>query len=285
MHATLVATCPLCGSSARLWVTRFDHDVFRCSCGLGFVYPLPDATTIYNEDYFTGAKEGFGYTEYDRDKEPMRPTFVSFIEKFRTFAPKGRLLDVGAATGFFADIARKEGYDAEGVEISAYAAEEGRKKGLVMFTGTLSSVPKTNPYAVITMFDLIEHVNDPLEELRSAAALLVPQGILVINIPDFSSATARLLGKHWHAIVPPEHLYYYTRANITAFLERAGFTVLEISAPAKRFTLPYIFKTAKKWTGHSLFETLEEWAMKSAIADRPIPLNLYDNAFIIARKK
>ncbi len=72
-------TCPNCGSDTKLWSKKNNYNLFSCVfCNLIFVNPTPDPKSIYNEDYFNGAKEGFGYVNYDKDKEPMIPTFNKY---------------------------------------------------------------------------------------------------------------------------------------------------------------------------------------------------------------
>ena len=72
-----------------------------------FVYPLPQSIDVYDEAYFLGAERGFGYVDYDVDKEPMVPTFLKYLELIKKSGhKKGKILDVGAATGFFLKIAK-----------------------------------------------------------------------------------------------------------------------------------------------------------------------------------
>jgi 2-polyprenyl-3-methyl-5-hydroxy-6-metoxy-1,4-benzoquinol methylase len=208
-----------------------------------------------------------------------------YIRRIKTLISlPARLLDVGAATGFFLDIARKHGFQVSGVEISAFAAEEGRKKGIDMITGTLHQIPQERSFEVITMFDLIEHVSDPRAEIALSKKLLTKDGLLVINTPDIGSLYARIMGRKWHLIVPPEHLYYFTRTNMKMLLEEEGFKVLSIGTVGKRFTLAYIFKTLYTWQKLSLWKHLSHWFERGKLANVALPVNLYDNMFVIARK-
>lgn len=281
--------CIVCRSEKNVLFTRKNGcDIWRCQeCGLLFVYPATvDTKVIYSEDYFGGAKGGFGYVDYDADKEPMIPAFKKYLLRIRTHAPQGeRLLDVGAASGFFIDMARREGWRVKGVEVSDHAAALGRKKGLDVETGTLASLGKENSFDVITMLDLIEHVEDPLLELTEAHARLAPRGILVINTPDAGSLPAKILGRRWHLIVPPEHLYYFNVHNLSMLLQHAGFEVMLVTKIGKRFTLQYIFKMLYKWQGLSLWKKLSLLFRRGMLSRISIPLNTCDNMFIIARKQ
>jgi 2-polyprenyl-3-methyl-5-hydroxy-6-metoxy-1,4-benzoquinol methylase len=209
-------TCSICGSESIKFSDKRGYSLYRCkACSFVFVHPIPDSTHVYGEDYFAGAVAGHGYVNYEGDKEPMVPTFEKYVRSIQALAPAhGRLLDVGAATGFFLEIARRFGFEVYGVEISAFAAEKASEKGIPMITGTLADVPPTPKFNVLTMLDVIEHVSDPKSELSRAHSLLEKDGVLIINTPDIGSMYARLMGKNWHLIVPPEHLFYFNRANM-----------------------------------------------------------------------
>jgi len=279
--------CYVCKERTALPYTKKNGcELFRCStCGLIFVYPLPQSTeAIYEQDYFEGATEGFGYLSYDTDKEPMIPAFKKYLRHIYAALPaKGKLLDVGAATGFFVGLAGEAGFDAEGVDISDHAASHGRAKGLSIRTGVIDDM--SGHFDAITMLDVIEHVPDPRAVLSKAAALLTSGGVLVINTPDVGSFVARICGRYWHAIIPPEHLYYFNRTNMRRLLEEVGFEVAMVTTIGKSFTFTYIFKTLHQSTRLRLFLKLCSFFSYRPLSKISFPINLHDNMFVLARKK
>ncbi|MFZ2500426.1 MAG: class I SAM-dependent methyltransferase [Minisyncoccia bacterium] len=287
--------CAFCeGNHHRFFCRKDGFSLYRCvGCGHGVVWPLPsDVSEIYTKDYFTGAKSGFGYVDYDRDKEPMRTLLNQSIFQIESFlgvmhAPKkGKILDVGAATGFFLDIARERGWDVHGVEVSDFAASIARDKGIAMTTGTLADLQDAQEsFVAVTLWDVIEHVQNPLEELRRAAGLLAPGGVLLMTTPGLSSLYARFLGKRWHLIVPPEHLHYFTRRSMRLLLKKAGLEVLDISGPSKSFTLSYIFQTLARWQGPLVWGKVAQFLKnRPMIGGLSIPVPLRDNMLVLARK-
>ncbi len=282
-------TCLLCNSTqVEEFLTKNRCTIYTCTeCRLRFVYPIPDTETVYGKDYFTGAEEGFGYVDYDKDKEPMIPAFGEYLIRARKFMPEAdRLLDVGAATGFFVRFANEQGFKASGVELSKYAAEEGAAKGLDMTTGTIHELlpEREGMYDVITMLDVIEHVPDPSSDIRAAGSLLVPGGLLMINTPDTGSLYAKVMRKRWHLLTPPEHLVYFNRKNLSTLLTREGFETVWVGTIGKRFTLSYIFRTLYGWQGIRLWHTLARITERGLFARIALPINLGDNLFLIARK-
>lgn len=286
-NATTQIICPLCDSrSVSYFREKNGFKLYKCnSCKLLFLYPLPKSIEVYDKSYFSGADKGFGYVDYDVDKEPMVSTFEKYLDIVSSLGVnKGKLLDIGAATGFFMNLAKGRGFDVTGVELSDFAAEIGRKKGLNLITGDLlvQSFPEKH-FDVITMFDVLEHVPKPKELIKEVSRILKDEGLVVINTPDAESLWAKALGPRWQLIMPPEHINYFSPKNLGNYLSKNGFTVKISSKIGKSFTLQYILKMLYKWQGSSIFltgPTLNKFLSKISL-----PINLHDNFFMVVKKK
>lgn len=283
-------TCIVCGeSSFDFFANKNNFDLYRCNnCRLIFVWPIPQSLAdVYSSDYFIGAKRGFGYVNYEEDKSAMSGVFDVYLQKIEQFAlNKGKLLDVGAATGFFVQLALARGWDAGGLEISDHAASIARGKGLVVKTGTIESAD-FNPsiFSVVTLWDAIEHLSDPLGSIKVIHDILKEDGVVAINTPDSASFTAKILGKHWHLLVPPEHLFYFNNESLSKLLERNGFEIVYTSKIGKKFTMQYIFQTLSRWQNFFIWRQFANFFSKTQLGRFGISINLRDNFFIIARKK
>jgi SAM-dependent methyltransferase len=256
-------------------------------CGLIFVSPLPNETShIYDKTYFTGGDGGYGYVNYDRDKEPMRMAFELYLEFMeKELGRKGKLLDVGAATGYFMNIAKRRGWEAEGVEISDHAASVGRSNGLIIHTGTLESINlPDDSFDAVTLFDVAEHLRDPKLTFLKVSKILKKGGIVVVTTPDSGSLIAKLLKQRWHLVIPPEHLVLFNRKNFGNLLGSIGFTPIIITTIGKHFTLPYIFQTLFHWQKLSVWNMLARWTNKGFFSKLRFPINLHDTFFMIAKK-
>jgi SAM-dependent methyltransferase len=140
----------------------------------------------------------------------------------------GRLLDVGCATGdFLYEMARSGRWEVEGVEPNAEAARYGQEHfGLTIHVGELKTVDlPAKAYDVITMWDVFEHLHDPMANLRIIARLLKPGGWFVFSIPNVESWERWLFGKHWRGWELPRHLYFPTRKLMTAMLHEVGMDI------------------------------------------------------------
>lgn len=239
--------CFICGAnSAYLWTKKTGYNLYKCrQCGLIFIYPAPDYESIYSADYFTGAQSGFGYVNYENDKSAMVSVFNLYLDKMESYISKrGKLLDIGAATGSFLEEAIRRGWQGVGVEISDYAASKARQKQFDVRTGKLEEMRyKNGSFDAITLLDTLEHLANPGEIIQLIYNLLKPSGIIVINTPNARSFFAKLMGKRWHLFVPPEHIFYFNLGNLIELLEKSGFKICLTTVIAKKFTLQYIFQT------------------------------------------
>ena len=282
-------TCPFCrGIKIYFFVNKKGYDLYKCAdCNLIFLNKIPDKLNdIYDADYFRGAGKGFGYADYDGDKKSNTGTFNKYLDLLEKYSPqKGRLLDLGSATGFFISLARERGWEVSGVEISDYAREYSIQKKLHVVKYLENLAVSDNYFDAITALDIIEHILESDKFLGQARKILKPAGILIINTPDAGSWFARLTGKYWHLLVPPEHLYLFNKSNITQLLQKNGFEVLLIIKIGKKFTLRYIARLlANNKIKNHLFIKFTKYLEKSRLGAIPISINLRDNMFLIAKK-
>ncbi len=221
------------------------EQVVKCSdCGLVYLNPRLRSDLIV-DSYAEG--EDMAFVEQD----PMRiKTFKSALRQVSKeyglpLSNTTKVLDIGCAGGAFLRAARELELSAVGVEPSKWLGEYGRSQhGLDVRSGTLSeqAFPEAN-FDLVTLWDVIEHVPSPTDELREVSRILKPAGLLVVNYPDFGSLASRLLGKKWPFLLSV-HLVYYTRSTIRRQLEQAGFEVADIRRHWQMLELGYVLKRA-----------------------------------------
>lgn len=283
-----IIKCICCDScETKLFTNKNNHDILKCKvCDLLFVQPTPPVKDIYLEDYFRGANNGFGYANYDMDKQATKHTFALFLDNIEKLLPaRGKLLDIGAATGYFMNIAAERGWQASGLEMSDWAASKGRSRGLDIATGTLESNNfQDDSFDAITMWDVIEHMPDPKSALERSFKLLKQGGVVAINTPDSGSLVARLAGRMWHLLVPPEHLYYFNQKNLPALSEKIGYKVLKTGRPSKEFTVNYVLRFVANRLKSKTIANIANYTSNKRIGRVNLPINLRDNMFLIFKK-
>lgn len=226
--------CQLCGKGgdeADLVLEKYGSRLVRCrSCGLVYTNPRWRRFHLwqrYSPDYFSGEyleEQGF-HRAFDPEENLAR--WRAQLDRMEPFRRLGRVLDVGCATGFFLAAAQRCGWEAMGVEISPYAAQRAQEEfGIPVVVGTLPETKlSSNAFDVVTFWDTIEHLQDPVDCLREARRLLRPGGLAALSTPNLDSLTLALLRGEWRAIAPNEHIYYFTPRTLTRALVTAGFVL------------------------------------------------------------
>lgn len=285
--------CYLCGRSDP--ETRFRQDpyrVVRCR-GCGLVYTLPrlqsaELGAMYQTAYWASEQaRDFGYTDYLGDRELYLATYRMRRRVITSRKPApGRVLDVGSAAGFFLAAMKEIGWECHGVELSAYMAERSRELfGLEhVHCGTLPDAPlAAGAFDVVSFWDVIEHLEDPLAHLRKAHELLAPDGLLVIETQNVESCFARLMGRRWQHFKMAEHLYHFGPRTIGLLLDRAGFAIAENTPrrAGKKITIDFLVERLGKV--HPLLSALA--APLRLFGRRSLYVNLFDEMLVVAVKR
>jgi 2-polyprenyl-3-methyl-5-hydroxy-6-metoxy-1,4-benzoquinol methylase len=221
--------CPICGPGNQAHLFEVDGwNIVRCvSCRLAMVNPRRrQAIKIYQDDsYF---KDPTYYYDYEGNKRAYQKGFRSKLELISKYCPqRGKLLDVGAAYGFFMEEAMRYGFQPFGVELSRGAAEHAASYGTV-YNQPLSEVNTEHRFAAVAFIDSLEHFDEPLNGLRKGWELLQDGGIVAVMVPNIDSWFARMTQSNWHLLLPEEHLFYFTPGSLRLMLEKAGFEVLHM---------------------------------------------------------
>jgi 2-polyprenyl-3-methyl-5-hydroxy-6-metoxy-1,4-benzoquinol methylase len=238
-----------------------------------------DPELFYVGDYFNG-KIREGYADYLGSEPVLRGEFRRIVDCVRQIAPSGTLIEIGAAYGFFL-LEAKAHYQVHGVEIAEEAAEFARARGLDVRTGALtrSILEEIGPIDIAVMLDVIEHLEDPKAALELCGEFLRPSGAVILTTPDFDSVLARITGKSWRNMTPPQHLWYFTRDSITRMAAAAGLEVCQISRPWKRVPMSLIVQLISRYTGLELPRST-----LTSLSKTGFPVNLFDAMRIVLRK-
>lgn len=285
-------SCGLCGSDrSRLKFTEGPFSVVTCEeCELTYVTPrLEDSAllhAVYDEDYWSSdAAKTRGYTDYRADAPLYLRTYRRRLPVLhRYFERPGRVLDVGCAAGYFLRVMQEEGWEVTGLEPSApIRAAAGELIGADNVRGGTLDDCDLEPasFDLITFWDVIEHIPDPVAALRSARRLLAPGGKLLIETQNVDSLAARLLGKRWQHYKHAEHIYHFQPRTLAEVLRRAGFEVLENTPRrgGKYVSMGFVAERAGRL--HPVLSVL--LSPLRVLAGAAIYVNLYDEMIVVAR--
>jgi SAM-dependent methyltransferase len=168
------------------------------------------------------------YREASREEyyASLRPEFV----RAATFARRRglrRILDVGCGDGAFLAYAQRQGLEVQGIELNQVAAERARREGYTVHSRLLQELTPAltgGPFDLITLFQVLEHVPEPVRTLTEAKRLLGPAGVIAIAVPntdDFFRFCP------WDpAQWPPHHISHWRRCDLKRLAQAAGFAVV-----------------------------------------------------------
>lgn len=224
--------------SARRSPDRIHGEILRCArCGL--VYPReildpPLLAELYRESTHTYA----GMELF------LRRTYLRYVKKaLARFPKKGegrKSMDIGCGNGFLLPDMRKLGFDAYGLEPSSDAvarAEPDMRSRIRLGMASPETLPPQS-FDLVTCFQTLDHIADPVAFLRVCFASLTPGGVVLFINHNIASWTAKILGELC-PMIDIEHTYLHTKGTMRLLFERAGFTDIEVFSVRNDYPLWY----------------------------------------------
>jgi 2-polyprenyl-3-methyl-5-hydroxy-6-metoxy-1,4-benzoquinol methylase len=216
-------------------------DILECPrCGL-----LSSRPTLEPEE-IVARYEDVVDEEYLAEEEERRELFAWVSDRMNGyFVPGRRLFEIGANVGLFLAVAMEQGWDASGIEPSAWAVEQGRKRfGVDLRQGAIETL-EVEPGSIdaLVMLDVLEHLIDPAEALRQLRVVMAEHGVFALATVNVEGLHGRLRGGDWPWFIR-SHLHYFRPATLTKMLSDAGFETVEWSVVPRSFHLSYLLHRA-----------------------------------------
>jgi 2-polyprenyl-3-methyl-5-hydroxy-6-metoxy-1,4-benzoquinol methylase len=249
-------------------------------CGLSYANPRHEGDQL-SESYRNMVDES--YLEQEAGRRRSSKAVLAFFEKQKK--NRGRLLDVGCATGFLLEEARQRGWEAYGVELSRWASEIAKTKlgADRVFWGALAEAKfPSSHFDAVVLKDTIEHLSNPRQELEEIRRIMKPDGLLCVNTPNIESLVSRLLRAKWWG-VKQSHLFYFTPKTLSRLLETCGFVPIKVRSHARTFSFDYWTRKLVAYVslGGPLLKFLEA---HPRLAGWPVTINFGDQTEVFARK-
>ena len=260
-------TCPICKSKKpQKFLAMSGYKLARCQkCGMVWdPFSLESLEDQYDKSYFENDNPKGGYANYFEGMRINKKTFSDRLKRLeKLYTKKGKLLDVGCALGDCLLEARRLGWkEVEGLEVSPFACEFARKRGLKVKSGDLRRAGFLKAsFDVITYQDVIEHIDDPLAELRIAKKILKSKGMIFLVTPDIDGFWHKVLGSLWYHFKPGEHVFYFSQKTLKLILEKAGFVNIKTRRTYHVLSIEYVLNRLKYYAPN-LFGGLLKLAQK-----------------------
>ena len=197
----------------------------------------------------------------------------------RRFPERGALFEVGAGYGYLLDYFRQDGWRVSGIEpnegLTRFAA---RTLGIGIEPSILPEMAgDAEPYDVVLLMHVIEHVPDPAETLGAIFRLLRPGGMLVLETPRYDTLMFRLLGRRERSLACEGHIYFFTSRTLREIAARAGFAIEHAEKVGRSLTvdrlamnLGVVLRSAR------LGKALRKAARRLGVGDFAMTINLRD---------
>jgi cyclopropane fatty-acyl-phospholipid synthase-like methyltransferase len=252
---TLACTaCRNCGGTNWRVKYRFSSvakTIKQCGvCRLMVLDPLPteaDLKSVYNETYFANdqlvrydVSKIYGYVDYISERINKQRGYQRICTKLkqyvRTTSPKPTLLDFGCGLGFFLDAAFDYGFALQGIEFNRWALDYVRSRYAYPVAGFEMLTQLKQRFDVVVLFDVIEHLLDPFEFVAQLREAVADDGVIAVSTMDSLSLVSRMMGPRLEDFRRiREHVYFFSRSNLTDLLRRHGFEILEVSSLGHSF--------------------------------------------------
>jgi len=205
---------------------------YRCcnACGAAVLAVLPapehfevsdDERDFYGKRYWTDYSRARDLPDIgERVRSDLSERCLFWLERLLEVAqPPGRALEIGCGHGAFVCLMKDLGFDAVGTELSGWVVEFAKRTfDVPVLQGRLETLDLEPGFKCIAAFDVLEHLNDPLEAARRCGDLLAPDGVLLLQTPCYRGE-----GPDWSMFQEDEHIHLFTEASIRLLLARAGF--------------------------------------------------------------
>lgn len=239
-------------SRDRLYGVPGEFDVSVCSrCRAGVTLPVIEddqLSSLYPESYAAHATPaGLAISvllrahHAWRDQVTLRTPPLSLLKRRKP----GRLLDVGCGKGELGELLLRHGWEVVGIDPSPDACRLARAHGIDARVGNLGTVAlDLDTFDAVLFSHSLEHVSDPVGDLRLAARTLRPDGMLVVSVPNFGCWQRRTFGSRWVALDLPRHRVHFTREALERALDEAGLSVGDVSTQTSFSILPLTLQCA-----------------------------------------
>ena len=220
---------------------------------------------------------------YNKHRYYYKKRYQQYIDIIQRLLPdKARVLDIGCNVGFFLYHCKANNIEAEGLEINASCMQEGKKRFNVNISlGDIEHYKGKNLFNMITLFDVLEHTQNPIKILQKTHRLLEKKGYVFIQLPNNDSYIANIKKEKWQWLCPGDHTFFFTKKTIIKALDQTNFKVVSIRTLPSTYgydfnikdyfnKTPLILKAkglarAIIKSGFAILEPIEEYSQKGPL--------------------
>ncbi len=233
-----VTTCPICKGNTfepfnrciDFTTSKEEFAIIRCKrCNLLITSPRPDSNSIgkyyQSENYISHTNSSKNLI--DKIYKTVRSFTLQWkLNLIQSYKPSGKILDYGCGTGEFLNTCKTANWVCTGVEPSVAAREKASQLTHLKIVGTLSQTDHSK-FDIITLWHVLEHVENLNEKLSELKSYLAEGGIIFIAVPNHESIDAKIYQSNWAAYDVPRHLWHFSKENMRTLLQSHGLNLVD----------------------------------------------------------
>lgn len=215
------ADCRVCGTLVYMKEISSDQLLVR-----------DDEKDFYGKNYWLERQQDtFGHDDiHVRARNDLTERNLHWLNTVLKYClPPARVLEIGCAHASFVGLLRQAGYDASGVEMSPWVVSLGQDMfGVPVQAGPVETLDiPASSFDVIVLMDVLEHLPDPVTTMRRCLELLKPDGILLIQTPQFESevgyeALVDSKNRFQEMMIPEEHIHLFSQKSAQRLFSQLG---------------------------------------------------------------
>ena len=253
-----IDVCPICnGREFKPFLTCKDHTVSQetfqlhecVTCSFKITTPRPSELGPYylSDAYISHSKKAKSILDrvYITARQFTLKWKVNLINSFKTTQKNPNLLDYGCGTGTFLESSKKSGWNIHGIEPSEIARTQAKATNGPNIHASLSELQLTT-FDIITLWHVLEHVENLNETIESLKRLLSDSGTMFIAVPNHNSWDARRYSSTWAAFDVPRHLWHFSQLNMRQLMEKNNLRIIR-TKPMK-LDAYYVSLLSEKYT-------------------------------------
>lgn len=261
--------CKLCGNSSNLKHEGFQgyqlglkFNIYACdNCSTSFSMPRVNTDKIYDAIYNNGENVP-GYNRYWHYKKQVKlvdnplhflanseEAFWGIQQSLNRLVPNkenSEILELGSGLGYLTYALKHEGYNIHGLDISSTAVEQAKKSfGDFYVCRDLHdfAIEKPGSYDIVILTEVIEHIEKPIDFIKSILKLLKKGGHIIITTPNKSLIPSDII---WDSEAPPIHHWWFSEESMNYIAATLNLEIDFINFSEYYFNHPEEYKTAKR---------------------------------------
>ena len=218
------AGCPTCSKQAdRPLFTKNNGEYCYCQdCKhIYLANPLIQKRLI---DFYAGYPTS-SLEWHQNESSFYKKIYTEGLELIDAICEDKNMLDIGCSGGYFLSIASERGYKSHGIEPNIRESAYAKEQGIDVLGATLDDLSENVRFGIITMWDVLEHIRDPIKYLKRVRSYLVPGGAIFVQVPTCDSLAARVMRSECNMFDGIEHLTLFSARSLMIAFEKAGYTL------------------------------------------------------------